>query len=137
MVARSALAQCTPEHDPWTQTTEIQRLMMIFPPSRGASKADRWHNRSIAKLVMGPALAELTTQNAPDIPRPKCKFGIIAGSRDTTVLVHEAALQGAEDFEVFNAHHTFGMRDTTIIEAALRYVQTGSFHPQSTQEHTP
>lgn len=125
MVTRTMLAM-DPKRQPWRERLQVSRLLMIFPPSQGARKADKWHTSSLARVVMGPPLTELTRHEAPSIPVPDCSFAIIAGSRDKTVKVNEAALPGADYIRVMDVEHTFGMQDESVINAALHYIHGGS-----------
>ena len=123
-VVRAAIA--SPEPRPWRERLRLERGAMIFPPSRGALKANRWEGNPLVRAVMGPALTELTTRKALDIPRPTFPFAIIAGHRDTTVLVEEARMDGAEDFIALDVEHTFGMNHPEVVHAAMNYIVHGS-----------
>ena len=125
IVARATLALSSQQHDRWIGRTKVHRMVMIFPPNRGALKADKWRNSALAQVVMGPVLHELG-RGAPEQPPPDCPFAIIAGSRDTTVAFHEAWLPGAEEIRILDVDHTFGMNDPAVVEAALGYLDHGS-----------
>ncbi len=124
IVARTLLSRCGREGG-WRERARVHRLLMIFPPNQGASKAERWKSFALARAVWGPPLEELTPESAPNIPIPPCHFAIIAGARDRTVTLDEAALPGADAFRVIDAEHTFGMKHPEVVEAALRYINGG------------
>lgn len=107
-----------------SETLRLGRVLMIFPPSRGAAIAAKWQDRQIARLVMGPPLSELGGSEVQSIPTPPCPFGIIAGTKDRKVTLDEAYLAGC-DFLALPVGHTFGMMKPSLIEAAVRYIDTG------------
>ncbi|MEL6177565.1 MAG: hypothetical protein AAFS10_01370 [Myxococcota bacterium] len=127
-VVRTAMASPTPRG--WWERIRVDRCAMIFPPSRGSHKANRWATNPVVRWFMGPALEELTTHQALNIPRPTFPFAIIAGQRDTTVLIEEARMDGAEAFITLDVEHTFGMNHPKVVNATLNYIQHGSLHHQ-------
>lgn len=138
IVARVLLAR---KDRPWRQRIAVNRLVMIGTPNRGAEIATRLDQLPAFRAVAGPSLAQLRVERADELPLPDVPFGIIAGARgdgrgynpllpddnDMTVTVSETMLEGAEDSLVVSALHTFIMVHPEVIEATLRYLQTGRF----------
>lgn len=123
IVVRAVLA----EQDPaWRRRLEVHRLLMIFPPNNGAAIADKWRDHPLAKAVMGPVLGELGAELPPPWPAPDCPFAIIAGARDKTVSIDEAWLPEAEQVQLLDVEHTFGMSNPSVVRAAVRYINSGS-----------
>ncbi len=125
----------------WRERIEVNRLVMIGTPNRGAQIVSHLAQLPAFEEVGGPALAALSPRRASEIPSPKAKFGVIAGARgdgkgynplldgddDMTVSVASTRLPGAEDMLIVNAVHTFIMVNPSVIQATLRYLQTGAF----------
>jgi pimeloyl-ACP methyl ester carboxylesterase len=111
----------------WRKHVEVQRALMVFPPNQGASVADKWRDHPVARAVMGPVLGELGKEEPPSWPAPNCPFAIIAGSRDRTVSLSDAWHPEADEVQLLDVEHTFGIADPTLIEAAVRYIDTGTF----------
>ena len=118
---------------------DAHRLLMICPPSRGSSVAVRWKDSRLARAIEGPSLLDLTPEAAEQIPAPSCQFAIIAGSRDRTVRVWEALLDGAEYVRVMNVEHTFSMIHPDVVASAVRYIDGGSLYEpvNMPEKHTP
>lgn len=137
IVARRVLAR----DGAWKARIAVHRLVTIGTPNRGAELADAlaawWSFRTLA----GPAGLDLTTSQAPSVPLPSCRFGIVAGARgdgrgwnpllpgddDMTVSLQSAQLEGAEDTLIVPGMHTFLMRRPDVIEGVSRYLRTGRF----------
>lgn len=123
IVVRALLAEADAS---WRTRLEVHRVLMIFPPNNGAAIADKWRDHPVAKAVMGPVLEELSREAPLPWPPPDCPFAIIAGARDRTVSIDEAWLPEAEQVQLLDVEHTFGMSDPTVVRAAVRYVNSGS-----------
>jgi pimeloyl-ACP methyl ester carboxylesterase len=137
LVARELLARDAP----WRSRLQVNRLVMIATPNRGAEMADRllplWSFRQLA----GPAAAQLGTAWGPRVPLPTVPFGVIAGVRgdgrgfnpllpgedDLTVSLASTHLDGAEDTLVVRAVHTFILQAPAVVQATVRYLKTGRF----------
>jgi len=126
---------------PWRERIQVNRLVMIGTPNRGAQLLTHLSQLPAFEEVGGPALAALEPTRAADLPLPRAKFGVIAGARgdgrgynpllegddDMTVSVASTRLPGAEDMLIVNAVHTFIMVNPTVIRSTLRYLETGAF----------
>lgn len=129
---------------PWRRRLRVNRLVMIATPNRGSEMATRLGELSAFRAVAGPSLDALRPDRIDAVPVPDVPFGIIAGARgdgqgynpllrgddDMTVAVDEVRLDGAEDFLVVNAVHTFLMIHPEVIRATQRYLETGRFRDQ-------
>jgi pimeloyl-ACP methyl ester carboxylesterase len=123
LIVRAMLA--TERSSQWRTRIALDRILMIFPPSRGAAIAAAWKDTTLARLVMGPPLSELAGEEVLGIPEPPCPFGIIAGTKDRKVTLDEAWLAGCEHFLPLPVGHTFGMMRPMLIESAVRYIDRG------------
>lgn len=157
IVARVLLAR---KDRAWRQRIAVHRLVMIGTPNRGAEIATRLDQLPAFRTIAGPSLGQLRLERADQLPIPDVRFGIVAGARgdgrgynplltednDMTVTVSETMLEGAEDTLVISALHTFLMIHPEVIEATLRYLQTGRFQsphpgempsPEGSGDHRP
>jgi len=137
IVVRHALAG----EPKWRESIRVRRLAMLAPPSQGSAIAQSMKDFLPFQWVMGEVGPALATDEAGQIPLPKCDFGIVAAQRgedagwnpllegadDGVVRVEETKLPGAEDFLLVEGTHTFMMRDEEVIQAVQRYLKTGSF----------
>lgn len=138
LVVRAMLAE---HSDP-----RIQRIVMMGTPNRGAERANWWSNSSAYRLVMGPAGQQLVTTDAGIVGRLPLRLGgvevgVIAGGKgnssgyswtlqgdnDGTVTVESTKLDGARDFLIVRAIHTFLMNSKVVQEATLKFLQHGYF----------
>lgn len=138
LVARVLLSR---RDSPWRQRIRFNRLVMIATPNRGAEIATRLHQLPVFPRFAGPSFGQLRSELADRIPLPEVPFGIVAGARgdgrgfnrllqgdnDMTVTLESTMLEGAEDQMVVNAIHTFIMVDPIVVEATIRYLETGRF----------
>jgi hypothetical protein len=120
---------------------EVHRLAMVAPPSRGSAAARLLGEFAPARWIAGPSAVQATPEEVARVPPPSCRFGIIAGGRadgrgynpwisgddDGLLSVEETRLDGAEDFLVAPAEHTFIPGNPQVIEATLSYLATGRF----------
>jgi pimeloyl-ACP methyl ester carboxylesterase len=128
----------------WKDRVEISRLVMLAPPSRGSNLAKELEDFVPAQIVLGPAAQELAMREVLTIPPPECSFGIVAaggpgeggwnplipGNDDGIVSVEETRLEGADDFLLVRGLHTFFMNDPDVIDATVRFLDTGRFDGQ-------
>ena len=135
LVVRAALAR----GGAWTSRLRLGRVVMLAPPNRGSVLAERFQSFPPYLLFTGPAGQEVVPEGVRDLPPPPCPFGIIAGrSRgegnplipgpdDGIVGVEETRLDGAEDFLLLDAGHTFMMEKPEVVQAVVDYLRSGSF----------
>lgn len=130
----------------------IGRLVMLAPPNHGAQMAARASGFAWAREFYGQALEELRPERAAilnaRIGRPRCEFGVIAGTRafhplqptsylssltrtagshDGTVDVDETRLPGMTDFITVDANHMFIMEHDDTIRQTGWFLEHGHF----------
>ncbi len=130
IIARGVLARNLP-------VTPI-RLVMLAPPSRGASLARVLHSRvgGLFGMVMGPAGRQLATHgNEELVPVPTIPFMVVAGHRaeginpliegadDGIVSVEETKLEGMQEHLVVESVHTVLMNHPDAQRAAIRFLK--------------
>jgi pimeloyl-ACP methyl ester carboxylesterase len=137
LVVRSALARDAR----WKQRIRVGRLVMLGPPNTGSALAEGLEDFLPAQLVLGPTTGEMVEEEMKTLPAPDCSFGIIAGGGpgeggwnpliegddDGIVSVEETRLEGADDFLLVRGLHTFFMNDPDVIQATVRFLETGHF----------
>ncbi len=121
----------------------IGRIVMLAPPNRGAAMARLLKDAKVFQWIAGKAgqeLAEQTEDFAARLGRPRQPFAIIAGNvltskggnplipgpDDLVVGVDEARLEGATEFRVVSAAHTWIMNKPEVQTAVLQFLKTGS-----------
>jgi pimeloyl-ACP methyl ester carboxylesterase len=132
----------------------IRRMVMLGVPNLGARMANVVRELSLFKLIFGPAGQQLIEDAAgliPTLPTPPFEFAVVAGARGTpdgfnplipgdddgTVSVAATRLPGAADFMTVNKLHSFLMADAEVIEATLRFLQTGALREGGAREPIP
>ncbi|RMH20358.1 MAG: alpha/beta hydrolase [Gammaproteobacteria bacterium] len=123
---------------------KLGRAVMLAPPNEGSEVVDRLKDVPGFDVLNGPAGRQLGT-GADDLPAQLGPFpgevGVIAGdfsfnpilSRlipgpdDGKVAVGRTAVAGQDDFIVLPVSHSFIMRNRTVIEQALHFLQHGRF----------
>ena len=147
LVLRACLAKHK-KHPP------LGRVVMLGVPNLGAHLADRLRGLWLFRLLFGPAGQQLVTD--PDgliaqLPPPPCEFAIIAGARgkesgynplipgddDGTVAVASTRLPGAADFMTVRTLHSFLAMSSEVVEASVRFIQTGSFRASGERQPIP
>ena len=120
------------------------RVVMLSPPAGGSELIDAFEDSPLLRLVLGPAGAELGTDSTDVAGRfgpVRFSLGVITGDRsfnpvtswiipgpdDGKVGVDNARVEGAADFLVVPATHTFIMNRTDVAEAVLRFLADGKF----------
>lgn len=122
----------------------LGRVVMLGPPNRGSEVVDKLGSWWLFQKLNGPAGGELSTarDSIPNILGPVYfELGIIAGDRsinwinstmiegkdDGKVSVERTKVEGAKEHIVVHATHPFLMKNKTVIENTIRFLQTGSF----------
>lgn len=136
VVAWSWIARHSPGHE--------GRVVLLSPPSRGSEIIDALEETPLLESALGPAGSRLGTDST-DIPAslPPVDFtlGVITGDRsldpigswlipgpdDGKVAVDRARVEGAADFLVLPATHTFIMNREDVAEQAIRFLRNGQF----------
>lgn len=125
----------------WKKRLDVGRLVMLAPPNKGSFVADRMKDFLPYRAVAGTSGVELTPEAVARVPLPSCSFGILAGGtgedtglnpllpgdNDGTVLVENTRLEGAADYLLVRAFHSFIMNQEAVIEATLRFLKHGKF----------
>lgn len=141
LVARVLLGR---KDSAWRQRIAVNRLVMIGTPNHGSEIAWRLDDLPAWRAMAGPSFSALRPDRVSEIPVPDVRFGLVAGARgdgvgfnpllsgddDMTVAVDEVRLEGAEDFLVVNAVHTFVMIHPEVVRATLRFLETGRFREE-------
>jgi pimeloyl-ACP methyl ester carboxylesterase len=138
LIARAVLAK----GGDWRARIQAHRLIMIATPNQGAFLARKLTEKTwLFRMLAGPAGAELSPDWVRKLPPPDIEFGIIAGGRDNgrgfnpflrgdddmTVTVASTKLDGATDFLLVHAIHTFIVQNPKVIQACVRFLQHGQF----------
>jgi pimeloyl-ACP methyl ester carboxylesterase len=123
---------------------KLGRVVMLGPPNQGSEVSDRLKDWSLYHWASGPAGQELGTgaEAAPKrLGAVDFELGVIAGDRsinwinslmipgpdDGKVSVRNSMVAGMKDHLVVHATHPMMMRDSAVISASLRFLQTGAF----------
>ena len=120
------------------------RVVMLSPPSQGSEIVDAFTESPLLQSFLGPAGARLGTDAegiARQLPPIRFSLGIITGDRslnpfgswlipgpdDGKVGVDRAKLDGAADFIVLSATHTFIMNRSDVAEEVAHFLRRGRF----------
>lgn len=120
------------------------RVVMLSPPNQGSEIIDAFGDSPLLRTVVGPAGARLGTDSdgiAQELGPIDFSLGIITGDRslnpigswlipgpdDGKVGVERAQLDGAADFMVLPATHTFIMNRSDVAEQVIHFLREGSF----------
>jgi len=105
----------------------LGRIVLLTPPNQGSQVADRvlpwlgWLVRSLPDLTVAGGMARgLRTPAGIEI-------GIIAGTRDRTVKLHETRLDGETARAEVPYMHSFIMAHRDVQEMVARFLATGRF----------
>ena len=138
LLVRTYLLEQNENRDP-----RLHRMVMLGVPNRGARLANMLQKNLLYQWIYGPAGQQLVEEAEgfiASLPVPDFAFAVIAGGRGTpygwnplipgdddgTVTVECTRLPGAADFLVLPVTHTFMMNDPEVIDATLRFFNTGS-----------
>jgi hypothetical protein len=120
----------------------LGRVVMLGPPNHGSELVDQLRNIPGFKLVYGPAVEQLGTDEASvplQLGPADYEVGVIIGQTagplsgmlpgedDGTVTVESARLDGMTDFIVMEAGHTFVMNNDDVISQTLLFLSEGRF----------
>jgi triacylglycerol lipase len=120
------------------------RVVMLSPPNQGSEVIDAFGDSPLLRKVLGPAGARLGTDSsgiARELGPIDFGLGIITGDRsispigswlipgpdDGKVSVARAQLDGAADFLVLPATHTFIMNRGDVAEQVVHFLGEGVF----------
>ncbi|MDP6580330.1 MAG: alpha/beta fold hydrolase, partial [Vicinamibacterales bacterium] len=120
------------------------RVVMLSPPSQGSEIVDAFSESPLLRSVLGPAGSRLGTDAAgiaSQLPPIRFSLGIITGDRslnplgswlipgpdDGKVGVDRSKLDGAADFMVLPATHTFIMNRSDVAEEVAHFLRRGRF----------
>ena len=123
----------------------LGRIVMLSPPNQGSEVADLLNEYSLYHLVLGPAAAQLGTDEdslVRQLKPVKGEIGIITGDNsldpwfspvipgedDGKVSVESAKLDEMSDFITVHNGHTFIMRDQRVIKQILYFLEHGRFN---------
>ena len=120
------------------------RMVMLGAPNQGSDLA-RMASRFwiLASLADGAArdLVVDWAKISPKLAVPSCPFGIVAGGKgdgrgyssllagddDAVVRVEETRLDGADDFLLVPVNHAAMMKNPTVQQATVSFLETGRF----------
>ena len=136
VLLRAYLAQQTRPHG--------GRVVMLSPPSQGSEIVDAFTESPLLRSLLGPAGSRLGTDPAgiaSQLPPIRFSLGIITGDRslnplgswlipgpdDGKVGVDRAKLDGAADFIVLPATHTFIMNRSDVADEVAHFLRWGRF----------
>ena len=123
------------------------RVVMLSPPSQGSEIVDAFADSPLLRSVLGPAAAQLATDStgiSSQLGPVRFDLGIITGDRslnplgswlipgpdDGKVGVDRARVEGAADFMVVPATHTFIMNRRDVAEEVVHFLRQGRFQPE-------
>lgn len=126
------------------------RVVMLSPPNQGSEVIDAFADSPMLRLVAGPVGSRLGTDSTgiPSQLGPvRFNLGIITGDRslnpfyswlipgpdDGKVGVDRARVEGATDFMVVPATHTFIMNRRDVADEVVYFLQHGQFQPPDSQ----
>lgn len=136
LILRALLAEIAPEN--------LGRLVMIATPNQGSEMADLLCDHKVIKFLYGPALNDLKTSNAsqiPKLPESLMDVGIIAGNKqslslfkkvfagenDGKVAVAKTSIDGQKDQIILPFSHTLGPFNPEVHQQTLHFLQKGHF----------
>lgn len=121
-------------------------VVMLSPPSQGSEIVDAVADSPLLRSLLGPSGSRLGTDGSgipSQLPPVRFSLGIIAGDRslnplgswlipgpdDGKVGVDRARLEGADDFIVIPATHTFIMNRADVADQVVHFLREGHFQP--------
>lgn len=136
VLVRNYLSLGDPQHE--------GRVVMLSPPNQGSEIIDAFSDSARVRSILGPAAMQLGTGEdgiAKQLGPVTFRLGVIMGDRsmsplgswlipgpdDGKVAVDRAAVEGAVDFIVLHATHTFIMNRRDVAEEVLNFLEHGRF----------
>jgi pimeloyl-ACP methyl ester carboxylesterase len=126
------------------------RVVMLSPPSQGSEVVDAFTDSPLLRRLLGPSGVRLGTDSAgiaSEMGPIDFSLGIITGDRsinpigswlipgpdDGKVSVSRARVEGAADFLVVPATHTFIMNRRDVAEEVVHFLRAGRFRSEAPQ----
>ncbi len=123
------------------------RVVMLSPPNQGSEIIDAFADSPLLQRIVGPAGSSLGTDSAgisSQLGPVRFDLGIVTGDRsmnplgswlipgpdDGKVSVDRARVEGATDFMVVPATHTFIMNRRDVAEEVVHFLRRGRFRPE-------
>jgi pimeloyl-ACP methyl ester carboxylesterase len=123
------------------------RVVMLSPPNQGSEIIDAFADSPLLQRIVGPAGSSLGTDSAgisSQLGPVRFGLGIVTGDRsmnplgswlipgpdDGKVSVDRARVEGATDFMVVPATHTFIMNRRDVAEEVVHFLRQGRFRPE-------
>ncbi|MEC9297793.1 MAG: alpha/beta fold hydrolase [Gemmatimonadota bacterium] len=120
------------------------RVVMLSPPNQGSEIIDVFADSPLLQRFVGPAGSSLGTDSAgmaSQLGPVRFGLGIVTGDRsmnplaswlipgpdDGKVAVDRARVEGATDFIVVSATHTFIMNRRDVAEEVVHFIRNGQF----------
>lgn len=120
------------------------RVVMLSPPNQGSEIVDAYADSPLLRALLGPSGVRLGTDSsgiASELGPVDFSLGIITGDRsinpigswlipgpdDGKVAVSRARVEGAADFLVLPATHTFIMNRSDVAEQVAHFLVYGTF----------
>ena len=136
VLVRNYLSLGDPQHE--------GRVVRLSPPNQGSEIIDAFSDSPGVRSILGPAAMQLGTGEdgiAKQLGPVRFSLGVIMGDRslsplgswlipgpdDGKVAVDRAAVEGAVDFIVLHATHTFIMNRRDVAEEVLNFLEHGRF----------
>ena len=122
----------------------LGRVVMLSPPNQGSEIIDAFADSPLLQRIVGPAGSQLGTDSTGFVSQlgpVRFDLGIVTGDRsmnplgswlipgpdDGKVGVEQARVEGATDFMVVSATHTFIMNRGTVAEEVVHFLRNGRF----------
>ncbi len=124
------------------------RVVMLSPPNQGSEIIDAFSDSPLLQSLLGPAASRLGTDStgiANQLGPVRFSLGIVTGDRsmnplsswlipgpdDGKVGVDRARVDGAADFMVVPATHTFIMNRRDVAEEVVHFLRHARFESQT------
>jgi hypothetical protein len=131
-----------------TPISNLERVVMLSPPNHGSEVVDTIGHWWLFRKINGPAGQQLGTATdsfVNQLPPINFECGVLTGDRsinwinslmipgkdDGKVSVISAQSQGIAAYKVVHATHTFIMKNPSVIQDVVTFLQTGAFNIDS------